>query len=138
MLRLRSIIALAAATLAAPAVSATNYDGAGRVAWVTDGDTIRLESGERIRIARIDAPETRRAQARCAAEVALGWRAKARATALLAGRNVTFHRVGRSYDRTVATVVLDGHDLGEQLVRLGAAAWWPRWRPKPNWCGAAP
>jgi endonuclease YncB( thermonuclease family) len=48
---------------------------------------------------------------------------------------VTFRRVGRSYNRTVATVVLDGHDLGTELVRIGVAAWWPRGRPKPIWCG---
>jgi hypothetical protein len=40
-----------------------------------------------------------------------GLRTKDRATALLAGREVSFRRVGRSYNRTVATVVVDGHDL---------------------------
>jgi micrococcal nuclease len=106
----------------------------GQIAWVTDGDTFRLESGERIRIARIDAPETHRDQARCAGEVALGLQAKDRAKTLLAGRAVTFHRVGRSYNRTVATVNLDGRDVGTELVRLGIAAWWPRGRTKPSWC----
>jgi micrococcal nuclease len=61
-------------------------------------------------------------------------RAKDQSTALLAGREVSFHRVGRSYARTVATVVLDGHDLGIELVRRGIAAWWPRGGPKPDWC----
>lgn len=32
--------------------------GQGRVGYVIDGDTFRLQSGERIRIAGIDAPET--------------------------------------------------------------------------------
>jgi endonuclease YncB( thermonuclease family) len=117
----------------APAGAADGYDS-GRVAWVTDGDTFRLESGERIRIAGIDAPETHRDQAKCAGEVVLGQRAKDRASALLAGREVTFRRVGRSYNRTVATVIVGGDDLGTQLVRLGVAAWWPRGRSKPNWC----
>jgi micrococcal nuclease len=98
-----------------------------RVAWVTDGDTFRLESGERIRIAGIDAPETHRDQARCAGETVLGLRARDRVTSLLAGRDVTFHRVDRSYNRTVATV----------LVRLKIAVWWPRGRPKPIWCERA-
>jgi endonuclease YncB( thermonuclease family) len=35
----------------------------GRVHTVTESDTFRLESGERIRIANIDAPETRAGQA---------------------------------------------------------------------------
>lgn len=56
----------------------------------------------------------------------LGLGAKDRATALLAGRDVTFHRVGRSYNRTVATVVVYGRDLGTELVRLGIAEWWAR------------
>jgi endonuclease YncB( thermonuclease family) len=104
------------------------------VAWVTDGDTFRLDSGERIRIAGIDAPETQRDQAKCAGEVVLGLQAKDRATALLAGREIIFHPVGLSYNRTVATVSLDGRDLGTELVRLGVARWWPRGRPKPVWC----
>ncbi|MEN2791395.1 thermonuclease family protein [Sphingomonas oligophenolica] len=131
-----SSVLIAATPMPAPAGAADEYDS-GRVAWVTDGDTFRLESGERIRIAGIDAPETHRDQARCAGETLLGLRAKDRATALLAGRDVTFHRVGRSYNRTVATVVLDGHDLGTELVRIGVAAWWPRGRPKPDWCHRA-
>jgi micrococcal nuclease len=125
---------IAAIPMPAPA-GAAGRDDSGRVAWVTDGDTFRLESGERIRIAGIDAPETHRDQAKCAGETLLGLRAKDRATALLARREVTFRRVGRSYNRTVATVILDGHDLGTELVRLGVAAWWPRGRPKPIWCG---
>lgn len=85
MLRALALSALIAATpMPAPAGAADGYDS-GRVAWVTDGDTFRLESGERIRIAGIDAPETHRDQAKCAGETILGLRAKDRATALLAG-----------------------------------------------------
>ncbi|WEK43270.1 MAG: thermonuclease family protein [Candidatus Sphingomonas colombiensis] len=134
MLRALSTLILAAATMATAPVDAAEHDGSGRVAWVTDGDTFRLESGERIRIAQIDAPETHRDQAKCAAEVQRGLRAKDQVTALLAGRVVSFHRVGRSYNRTVATVMIDGRDLGTELVRLGVADWWPRGQPKPNWC----
>ncbi|MFB0875849.1 MULTISPECIES: thermonuclease family protein [unclassified Sphingobium] len=134
MLRLIFPFGLAAAMMIPAAASARDDDSSGQIAWVTDGDTFRLESGERIRIARIDAPETHRDQAKCAGEVVLGLRAKDQATSLLAGREVTFHRVGRSYNRTVATVMLDGRDLGSELVRMGVAAWWPRGRPKPDWC----
>lgn len=137
MFRALTILGLVAAMLTTPPAGAAIHDSSGRIAWVTDGDTFRLESGERIRIAGIDAPETHRDQARCAGEVALGLRAKDRATTLLAGREVTFRRVGRSYRRTVATVDLDGHDLGTELVRLGIATWWPRGKPKPNWCDSA-
>lgn len=59
--------------------------------------------------------------------------AKDRATTLLAGREVTSRRVGRSYNRTVATVILDGHDFGTELMQIGVATWWPRGRQKPVW-----
>lgn len=68
----------------------------GRVSYVIDGDTFRLESGECIRIAGIDAPETHAGQARFRAEIALGRSATARARMLLDGRTVTIMRVGRS------------------------------------------
>ncbi len=134
MLRALALFALMAATSTPAPAGAGDGRESGRVAWVTDGDTFRLESGERIRIAGIDAPETHRDQARCAGETILGLRANDRATALLARRDVTFHRVGRSYNRTVA---IDGHDLGTELVRIGVAAWWPRGRPKSDWCRPA-
>ena len=134
MHRAISILVLAAVTFMMSPAGAANHDGSGRVAWVTDGDTFRLDSGERIRIAGIDAPETHRGQAKCAGEMVLGLRARDRARALLAGRGVTFRRLGRSYNRTVATVSLDGRDVGAELVRLKIAAWWPRGRPKPDWC----
>lgn len=108
----------------------------GRVAWVTDGDTFRLASGERIRIAGIDAPETQARNAKCRAERARGKAATAKAIALLKGREVRFERVGRSYNRTVARVWLDGRDLAGALVAAGAARWWPRGKPRPDWCGA--
>ena len=108
--------------------------GQGRVGHVIDGDTFRLESGERIRIAGIDAPETQAGQARCRAEIVLGRAATVRARALLDGRTVTILRVGRSYNRTVARVTLAGRDVGTELVATGVARWWPRWQSKPDWC----
>jgi endonuclease YncB( thermonuclease family) len=107
---------------------------AGVVAWVTDGDTFRLEGGERIRIAGIDAPEVQRGHAKCRAELARGKAATAQAIALLKGRRVELERVGRSYDRTVARVRLDGRDVAATLVGIGAARWWPRGKAKPDWC----
>jgi micrococcal nuclease len=67
-----------------------------RIVWVTDGDTVRLESGERVRIADIDAPETRAGQARCQAEIVRGTRSTGIARALLDGRSVSIERVGIS------------------------------------------
>lgn len=134
MLRVFMMISLSVVAMATAPLGVSDYDGLGRVAWVTDGDTFRLESDERIRIARIDAPETHREQAKCAVEVQRGVRARRQVQALLGAREVSFHRVGRSYNRTVATVILDGEDLGTKLVRTGAATWWSRGRPKSDWC----
>jgi micrococcal nuclease len=96
----------------AAALAATNPSGTapatGRIIWVTDGDTFRLDSGERIRIADVDAPETMRRQAKCAAEIELGKAATARARALLDGREVAFVRTGKSYAHAVARVTLGG------------------------------
>lgn len=105
-----------------------------RVRYVTDGDTFRLTSGERIRIAGIDAPETHADQAKCSAEMRLGQAAAAQARRLIDGRTVVIDRVGRSYNRTVARVTLDGRDLAGLLVAGGGARWWPRGAPKPDWC----
>ena len=109
----------------------------GRIAWITDGDTVRLESGERIRIAGIDAPESRTGQARCRAEIARGVRATKIARTLLAGRKVSINRIGVSYGRTVARLRLDEGDVASLLVVRGVARWWPRGTPKPAWCPAS-
>ncbi len=108
------------------------------VAYVIDGDTFRLASGERIRIAGIDAPETQRGQAKCRREIAAGRAATATARGLLQGRDVRLARLGRSYNRTVARVTLGGRDVAGALVRLGAARWWPRGARKPDWCRSQP
>lgn len=117
----------------APAPTAA-ADRGGRVAWVIDGDTFRLQSGERVRIAGIDAPETRQGEAKCRAEIERGKEATRQAVALLKGRIVSIVRVGESYGRTVARVTLDGRDIGEELVARGIARPWPAHRAKPDWC----
>lgn len=123
------------AALAATVLAAISPVESGRIVWVTDGDTFRLESGERIRIAGIDAAETQPGDAKCRAEVVRGKAATQRSVALLKNRTVTFERVGRSYNRTVARVRLDGRDLAGVLVAAGIVQWWPRGSPKPDWCG---
>lgn len=84
MIALRLLTGCAALLLIAAAPP-----GQGRVGYVIDGDIFRLESGERIRIAGIDAPETHAGQAKCRGEIALGRSATARVRTLFDGRNVT-------------------------------------------------
>jgi micrococcal nuclease len=115
-----------------PAVA--QQSATGTIRYVTDGDTFRLASGERIRIAGIDAPETDPRQAKCRLEVTRGKAAKAVLAGLIEARSVRFTRVGRSYNRTVATVSVGGRDLAASLIAAGAAKPWPRGRPKPDWC----
>jgi endonuclease YncB( thermonuclease family) len=131
------LLAVVVATTTGALTGSSASAATGRVRYVTDGDTFRLESGERIRIANIDAPETHAGQAKCRAELALGLAATKRARALLDHQTVTFTRVGRSYNRTVARVTFDGHDLGQTLVAMGVAKPWPHHKPKPDWCGGA-
>ena len=87
-----------------------------RKVYVIDGDTIAL-ARERIRLLAIDAPETR--DARCEREREAGYATKARVVDLLRfGRVVDIRRHGHDqYGRTLAHIVIDGRDLGEQLVR---------------------
>lgn len=127
----------AAAAVAVVAMPASLLAASGRVRSVTDGDTFRLDSGERIRIAGIDAPETRAGQAHCPLEMTRGRVATERLRALIDQREVTFDRVGRSYHRTVARVSISGRDLGQLLIARGIARPWPRFAAKPDWCAVA-
>lgn len=103
---------------------------------VVDGDTITV-GGETIRIANIDAPETGRAK--CDAERRLGKVAARRTAAIIAAGPVVLHRgdptSGRKvdrYGRTLATVSVNGKDVGETLVAEGLAR---RWEGKRRpWC----
>src|SRR5215211_736561 len=110
-----------------------------RMLYVIDGDTFML-ANERIRLLGIDAPETR--EARCERERAAGYETKARVVDLLRfGRTVEIRRQGHDqYGRTLAHVLIDDRDLGEQLVReklalpyrSGAEAKTAR---AAHWCG---
>src|SRR5690606_370563 len=111
---------VASAALVGPTAAFTRASELARIAYVIDGDTFRLESGERIRIA--DAAETDPGQAKCRAEIARGNAATQEARALLDGRTVTIERVGRSYNRTIATIRFDGRDVATMLVARGIAA----------------
>lgn len=104
------------------------------MARITDGDTFRTATGERIRIAAIDTPKTMRNRARCALEIVRGRAARAQLRDLIEWRRVALTRTGRSYNRTVALVSVDGRDIGTEMAQRGAARPWPRYRPKPDWC----
>jgi micrococcal nuclease len=106
-----------------------------RTTCVVDGDTFWL-SGEKIRIADINAPETH--GARCAYEQALGDAATRRLIALLnAGpfELAPYERDRDRYGRALRIVVRGGRSVGAQLVREGLAEPW-RGR-RSDWCTGA-
>jgi micrococcal nuclease len=94
---------------------------------VIDGDSFVL-AGERIRIANIEAPALH--EAGCKAESQSGERAKRRLESLLVAGFITVNRgdaaAGPVKDQdgsTLATVSVDGVDVGEAMIAEGVA--WP-------------
>ncbi|OYX04765.1 MAG: hypothetical protein B7Z15_17375 [Rhizobiales bacterium 32-66-8] len=128
------VATLASAFLAigvAPAV-AVDYpvcDAGARVTCVVDGDTFWLR-GEKIRISNIDAPEM---DAACDAELRLALVSMRRLGELLASGRLYIRREGLDRNgRTLATIAIDGEDIGDQLVAEGLARTWTG-RREP-WC----
>jgi endonuclease YncB( thermonuclease family) len=120
--RLRRAPALlgVALALAGCAATAPQEDGTGTVASVTDGDTLRLADGRRVRLVQVDAPEPR---SECWGE---------QATEVLAelappGATVEVERDPALDDRDrfgrlLRYVLRDGRVLNVTLVEHGAAA----------------
>ncbi|HEV7252412.1 MAG TPA: thermonuclease family protein [Mesorhizobium sp.] len=103
-----------------------------RETCVVDGDTLWI-SGEKIRVADINTPET--AQPGCAREKRLGERAKTRLHALVNQGPFQLKREGRDtdrYGRKLRVLVRGGRSLGQQLVNEGLAESWTGRRR--DWC----
>ena len=102
------------------------------IASVHDGDTLRTCTGERVRLANIDAPELRgspscrRQKARTHwCDYKLGLRSRDALRAFMAGGAAKLHRTGTDrYGRTLARVTVNGRDAGEHLIGLGLARRW--------------
>jgi micrococcal nuclease len=105
---------------------------------VTDGDSVRID-GRPHRLANIDAPELQHAQ--CDAERRLAMVAKRRLAELLASGTVEIvvgdpvtGRTFDKYNRILATITVDGHDVGQTLIEEGLARPWEGKRR--SWCVA--
>ncbi len=101
---------------------------------VVDGDTFWL-SGEKIRIADINAPETH--SSGCPYEQQLGDAAAARLIVLLNKGPFELEAGSRErdkYGRALRTVIRKGRSLGAELVAEGLAETWKGKRS--DWCGA--
>ncbi|PNU06488.1 thermonuclease family protein [Novosphingobium guangzhouense] len=109
------------------------------IASVHDGDTVRLCSGERVRLANIDAPEvagsprcTARNRARLANSKNPPWcdteRGSASRDALRAFLSSGLPSIQRNgsdrYGRTLATLSVNGVDAGSYLIASGLAKPW--------------
>lgn len=97
--------------LAAPPTELT-----GRVVRISDGDTIVILVGReqvKVRLHGIDAPESKQP---------FGQRAKERLGELCHERDVVVRVVGKDrYGRTVGVVLVDGVDVGAEMVFSGLA-----------------
>lgn len=87
---------------------------------VTDGDTLVLADGRRVRLAQVDAPET---------GACFGSQSTQALRGLVEGRTVTVrppeHGPERDrYGRTLGEVSVAGRSVNEELVRTGAAGWY--------------
>ncbi|GLQ53627.1 thermonuclease family protein [Devosia nitrariae] len=109
--------------------------GSHRHTCVVDGDTIWLD-GENLRLEGYDTPEPYTAICGGQAEVALAKRASARLLELLNSNAITVETGGLdgTGKRTLATIRIDGRDVGDILIDEGLARRWPdgnEW-----WCQA--
>lgn len=105
--------------LVAPACAEQQF--AGRVLAVDDGDTVRVQRGAgevRVRIFGVDAPE---------ATQAYGPEARDVARRLLLDRQVTVvMKDVDQYGRLVASLQVNGRDIGPELIAAGAAWNYPQ------------
>lgn len=107
-------------TTATQPVSSTAGTAEFMVRSITDGDTLVLSDGRRLRLAQVDAPETNEC---------FGSESTKALSALAAGKTVTLRRPPTGpatdrYGRTLADVYVGGASVNEALVRNGDAEWY--------------
>ncbi|MCM0018447.1 MAG: thermonuclease family protein [Tagaea sp.] len=117
---------------AACAPGAAIAPAAAETCHAIDGDTIQCV-GRRVRLVNVDTPEL---HGQCPAEIALAYRALDFTAGRLAAGEIEIvvdaHRPKDRYGRTLAWVLVDGRDVGEDLIAAGLARRWDgRRRP---WC----
>ena len=111
--------ALVVAGRAAIAARGDAHQNAATVAWVTDGDTLRLQGGQRVRLVQIDSPE---AGEECYAGRATTEliRLAPRGTRVVLEADPALDRVDR-YGRLLRYVHVGRVNVNLELVRRGAA-----------------
>jgi micrococcal nuclease len=117
---------------------AVSAETAGPLLRVLDGDTyeMMLEGfPTRVRLANADTPETG-SRAKCAQELDWGNRATDFVRDQVSRGAVAVFPTAKldKYRRVLATVTIDGEDLGGLLVKNGLARWYGGER-RLGWCG---
>ena len=106
--------------------------GRDRVTCVVDGDTIWLQ-GVNLRLESYDTPEPYNDICGGRAEIALAKRASALLLQLLNSGPFTVDAHGSDrYGRTLATIRINGTDVGDILIAEGLARRWPN--GEEFWC----
>jgi micrococcal nuclease len=130
-----------ATALTPSAASAQSFHAARRFAicttgggtnCVVDGDTVWID-GVKVRVADIDAPETR--PPRCPREAALGRRATERLAQMLSAGPFALESIERDtdrYGRKLRVITRNGRSLGDQLIGEGLAR--PYTPGRAPWC----
>lgn len=103
-----------------PASTPSPSPSALSVRSVTDGDTLVVTDGRRVRLAQVDAPET---------SDCFGSQATEALRRMADGQPVTLRRPSNGperdrYGRTLAEVLIAGRSVNEALVAEGAAEWY--------------
>lgn len=99
--------------------------GRDRHTCIVDGDTIWLD-GRNLRLQSYDTPEPYNDICGGQTEIALAHRASARLRDLLSTNAFTVQSSGQDrYGRTLATIRIDGRDVGDILIEEGLARRWP-------------
>lgn len=100
-----------------------------RVNCIVDGDTIWVNR-EKIRLEGFNAPEM---DGSCGRERRMAIQARDELRHILDGRAFTIERRGKDrYGRTLATVRVNGEDVGRRLISRGLAHEWRGY--KESWC----
>lgn len=139
---MRSVVALASLFFSAIGLGAV-AEPVGTIKW-DDGDSGKAD-GVKFRLADVDAPETKPvgsiSGAKCEEERVLGRKAKAFIVETAAGKKLTISYNGEvdQWGRKIATVTVDGHDLGAIGVASGHLRPYvfngdKPTMPKPKWC----
>ena len=112
----RTAIILAVSVICATGAQAQDFSCT--VASITDGDTFKCTDGKKIRIHGIDAPEM---------DMQQGPASQAALAEMIGGQVAMCEQNGTSYDRIVATCLLDGQDIAAMMVQRAAARDCPRY-----------